>query len=132
MNQMLKKVQMDIQKNFGKDVNWDSLPKGSFNCYMFAVFNTVPTEVLDFVDEEHGIAICKCLTNEKLSIGGIGGISGRIHYTTVAGLIKALKCDLACLGILLEDSSLEEIVTNPFVKLAFYYLFTLLCPGLFY
>lgn len=46
-SQILRKIQMDIRNNFGKIVDWNSLPKEHFNCFMFAVSNTVPTEVLD-------------------------------------------------------------------------------------
>lgn len=119
-NQVLRKIQMDIRNNFGKIVNWDSLPKGSFNCYMFAVSNTVPTEVLHH--EENGKIFLTSLINENVPyFGEIGQISGKVHYTNVSGLIEALKCDFETLGIQAEECSLDEIIANQGVKIAFYY-----------
>ncbi len=119
-SQILRKIQMDIRNNFGKIVDWDSLPKGNFNCFMFAVSNTIPTEILDH--EKDGHTFLKSLINENIPyFGDIGQISGEVHYTSVSDLIEALKSDLETLGILATECSSEEIVADQCIKIAFYY-----------
>lgn len=119
-SQILRKIQMDIRNNFGKAVNWDSLPKRNFNCFMFAVLNTIPTEVLYY--EKDGQNFLKSLINENIPyFGDIGQISGKVHYTNISELIEALKSDLETLGILAEECSSKEIMLNQCIKIAFYY-----------
>lgn len=119
-SQILQKIQMDIRNNFGKIVDWDSLPKENFNCFMFAFSNTVPTEILAF--KEDGQIFLESLINEKVSyFGDIGQISGKVHYTSVSELIEAVKSDFETLGILAEECSSKEIVLNECIKIAFYY-----------
>lgn len=119
-SQILRKIQMDIRNNFARIVDWDSLPKGNFNCFMFAVFNTVPTEVLDY--EKDGHVFLRSLVNENVPyFGDIGQISGKVHYTNVLELVEALKCDFETLGISAEECSSKEIVANQCIKIAFYY-----------
>lgn len=119
-NQILREIQMDIRKNFGKPVDWNSLPKGSFNCLMYAISNTVPTEVLDH--QEEGCCFLRSVIDENISyFGDIGQISGKVHYTNVSELIQALKSDFETLGILAEECSLKEILSNQYIKIAFYY-----------
>ena len=119
-SQILRKIQMDIRENFGKIVNWDSLPKENFNCYMFAILNTVPTEIFDY--SKDGQNFLKSLINEDVAyFGNIGQISGKVHYKNVSELIEALKSDFEALGILAEECSSKEIVANQCIKIAFYY-----------
>ena len=119
-SQILRKIQMDIRNNFGKIVDWDSLPKGNFNCFMFAIFNTIPTEVLYY--DKDGHTFLKSLINENVAyFGDIGQISGKVHYTSVSELIEALKSDFGTLGILATECSSEEVIANQCIKVAFYY-----------
>lgn len=119
-NKILREIQMDIRNNFGKTVNWDTIPKGNFNCFMFAISNTVPTEILDY--EEKGINYLRSLVGENVPyFGDIGQISGKTNYTTITELIEALKCDLETLGIFMENCSSETIVSDQYVKIAFFY-----------
>lgn len=121
-SQILRRIQMDIRNNFGKIVDWDSLPKGNFNCFMFAVSNTIPTEILHHQDEKDGRVFLESLVNEKVPyFSDIGQISGKVQYTNVSELIEALKSDLETLGILAEECSSKEIVSNQCIKIAFYY-----------
>lgn len=119
-NEVLRKIQMDIRNNFGKAVDWSSIPKGDFNCFMFAVLNTVPTERLHHVQD--GINYLDSLINENvLYFADIGQISGKVNYTDISELIEAVKGDLDTLGILAQETSLTETVTKGCVKIAFYY-----------
>lgn len=119
-SQKLREIQMDIRNNFGKNVDWNSLPKGNFNCYMFALKNTIPTEIFDH--EENNQVFLRSLIDEKISyFGDIGQISEKVHYSNVSELIEALKSDLKILGFLATESSAEEIVEEQCIKIAFYY-----------
>ena len=118
---ILREIQMDIRKNFGKTVNWESLPKGKFNCFMYAVSNTIPTEVLyEEKDDEPPMLIS--LVNEPVAyFGNIGQISGNLNFRDTVGLIEALKADMKTLGILAEKCSPEDIVPNDCIKIVFLY-----------
>lgn len=127
-NEMLRKIQVDIRKNFGKAVKWDNVPKENFNCYMFAVSNTVPTEV--FAHEENGAVKLRSLLSESVAyFGDIGQISGKTAYNNATELIEALTCDLETLGILAESCSSDTIVPEQCVKIAFYYNTEALAEG---
>lgn len=118
-SQILRKIQMDIRNNFGKNVDWNSLPKGSFNCFMFAIKNTIPTEEFDHQEGEQ--VFLKSLINENVAyFGKIGQISGQLYYSSVPELKKALKCDLKTLGIIATECSEEEILEEKCIKIAFY------------
>lgn len=111
---------MDIRNNFGKTVDWDAIPKRNFNCYMYAIFNTIPTEVLSY--QKDGQNFLNSLINENiLYFTNIGQFSGKVNFTNVSELVEALKCDLETLGILAEECSSKEILSNQYVKIAFYY-----------
>lgn len=119
-NEVLRKIQMDIRNNFENAVDWSSIPRGDFNCFMFAVLNTIPTEILHHVQD--GINYLDSLLDENvLYFANIGQISGQTNYTNISELIEALKGDLDTLGILAQESSLTETVTNGCIKIAFYY-----------
>lgn len=119
-NDMLERIRLDIRNNFCKALNWDKIPKGNFNCYMFAVSNTVPTEVFDY--NKDGNTYLRSLISENVAyFGDIGQISGKKDYTNVTELIYALKCDLETLGISMEVCSLKKVVQEQCVKIAFYY-----------
>lgn len=118
-DQILRKIQMDIRKNFGKRVNWNNIPKGNFNCYMFAIFNTVPTEILDH--EENGENYLVSCINEDISyFGKIGQISGNTEYKNKEELVYAVKSDLKCLGIRAERCSTKEVMRDGETKIAIY------------
>jgi len=117
---ILREIQMNIRSNFGKLVNWDDIPKGNFNCYMFAISNTIPTEVFDY-EKDGEIYLKSCIGANVPYFGNIGQISGKSNYTNVTELINALKCDLETLGISVESCSLETVVPKQCVKIAFYY-----------
>ena len=114
---------MDIRSNFGKIVNWDCLPKGNFNCYMFAVMNTIPTEVLEYVDIISGMPVLRSLIDEHTPyyFADIGQISGNTCYTNSNELIEALKCDFETLGLSVEECNSNTPVPEGHIKIAFYY-----------
>lgn len=127
-SKILRDIQLDIRRNFGKTVNWSSLPKGNFNCFMFAISNTIPTEILWY--EIFGDILLKSTINEEIGyFSDIGQISGKTDFTNVSELIEALKCDLETLGILAEECTAKEILINKYVKIAFYYDTETLCKN---
>ena len=118
-NQILREIRMDIRNNFGKNVDWTSLPKENFNCFMFAIKNTIPTEKFDHQKGDQ--VFLKSLINEKVAyFGHIGQISGKLNYSSVPELIDALKSDLKLLGIIATECSEEEIIEEKCIKIAFY------------
>ena len=89
-SQKLREIQMDIRNNFSKNVDWNSLPKGNFNCYMFALKNTIPTEIFDH--EENNQVFLRSLIDEKISyFGDIGQISGKVSLLKCFGVNRSIK-----------------------------------------
>ena len=81
-NQILREIQMDIRNNFGKNVDWTSLPKENFNCFMFAIKNTIPTEKFDHQKGDQ--VFLKSLINEKVAyFGHIGQRAGTMFITNM-------------------------------------------------
>ncbi len=119
-DRILRKIRMDIHNNFGKKVDWSSIPTGNFNCYMFAIFNTVSTETLDCV-KDGKVFLNSLIHEEVMYFGRIGQFSGNTRYSTVPEVINAWKGDLRILGILAEECSLDEKLPNGYVKVAFFY-----------
>ncbi len=119
-SQVLRKIQMDIRNNFGKYVDWSSVPKETFNCYMFALSNTIATEVFSHC-EDGEIHLQSVIDENVVYFGDIGQISGKSNYSNKSELIDALKSDLEILGIIATESLDNDILTDKYVKIAFYY-----------
>lgn len=117
---ILREIQLDIRKNFGKAVNWEGIPKRNFNCYMYAISNTIPTEILDI--EYCGDLYYKSLIDENVTyFGDIGNISGKNEFKNIPELIEALKSDLDILGIKMSACSSKKLLIGRTQKIAFYY-----------
>ena len=72
----LKQIQENIRKNWGKVKPFKRIPKKHFNCYMFAVCCTVPTEILTCT------GTCISTINENVTyFGSIGQFSGSKYET---------------------------------------------------
>ena len=118
--QILRRIKIDIRNNFGKVINWNCLKVTHYNCFMFAVGNTIPTEI--FVCRENGIACLESLIGADVAyFGNIGQISGKNQYKSIEELIEALKSDLETLGFCIEESFLEQRIETGTIKIAFYY-----------
>lgn len=118
--EILRKIQLDIRKNFGKTVNWESIPKKNFNCYMYAISNTMPTEILDI--EYCGDLYYKSLIGENVTyFGDIGNISGKNEFKNIPELVEALRSDLDILGIKMSECLPNKLLLETEQKIAFYY-----------
>ena len=100
----LKQIQQSIRENWGKVRPFKTIPKNNFNCYMFAVCNTVPTEILICND------IYISTIGESISyFGCIGNISGTT-YKTLEEYKQAFINDLRVLGISAQEC-FEDVTT---------------------
>lgn len=110
----LKKIQKSIRKNWGKVKPFKKLRKKSFNCYMFAVCNTEPTEILTKDN------ICVSTIGENVTyFGSIGQISGTT-YKTLNEYKQAFINDLRVLGILPEECFEAPSITEDTIEIAFF------------
>ena len=126
MNEViLNQIRESIRKNWGKVQPFRKLPKNHFNCYMFAVCSTVPTEILrsdGFLESVIG--------EEKTYFSSIGNFSGTTYHNS-AELKQALLNDLDTLGITAEEvftSYTPSIFDRKSVLIAFYSNYI---PGMF-
>ncbi len=120
-NQILREIKIDIRKNWCNPIDWDSLPVGNFNCFMYSVFNTIPTEIFESFNESGHIELHSLVNENVAFFGDIGQISGKVNYSNVPELVKALKSDLATLGIKARKCFSWQKVRKGSVKIAFYY-----------
>ena len=110
----LKQIQKNIRENWGKVKPFKKIPKNCFNCYMFAICCTMPTEIL----LSSGTYISTI--NEKVAyFGAIGQFSGT-DYKTLQQYKKALVNDLRVLGIFAEECSKDFIPDEHTLKIAFF------------
>lgn len=110
----LKKIQNSIRKNWGKVKPFRKIPKKSFNCYMFAICNTEPTEI--FTKDN----TCVSTIGEDIAyFGSIGQIS-KTPYKTVNEYKQAFINDLRVLGILAEECFEDPTITGDTIKIAFF------------
>lgn len=110
----LKQIQENIRENWGKVKPFKKIPKNCFNCYMFAICCTIPTEIL----LNSGAYISTI--NEKVAyFGSIGQFSGT-DYKTLHQYKQALVNDLRVLGILAEECSKNFTPDEATLKIAFF------------
>lgn len=110
----LKQIQENIRENWGKVKPFKVIPKNYFNCYMFSICCTVPTEILT----NSGIYISTI--NESVAyFGSIGQFSGT-NYKTLEQYKKAWVNDLRVLGIYAEECSKDFIPDKNTLKVAFF------------
>ena len=110
----LKQIQENIRKNWGKVKPFKRIPKKHFNCYMFAVCCTVPTEILTRT------GTCISTINENVTyFGSIGQFSGS-KYETREQYKEAWVNDLRVLGIYAEECFEDFTPTEDTIKVAFY------------
>ena len=110
----LKQIQKNIRKNWGKVTPFKLIPKKHFNCYMFAVCCTMPTEILT----RTGTYI-STIDESVTYFGSIGQFSGTKYKTREQYKIAWLN-DLKVLGIHAEECSEDFIPTEDTIKVAFY------------
>lgn len=110
----LNQIQKNIRKNWGKVTPFKLIPKKHFNCYMFAVCCTVPTEILT----RTGTCISK-IDESVTYFGSMGQFSGTKYKTREQYKIAWLN-DLRVLGIYAEECSEDFIPTEDTIKVAFY------------
>lgn len=110
----LKKIRESIRNNWGKVRPFTKIPTKSFNCYMFAICNTEPTEMLTKDN------ICVSTVGENIAyFGSIGQISGTT-YKTLNEYKQAFINDLRVLGILAEECFEDPFITEDTIKIAFF------------
>lgn len=108
------KLRKNIQKNWGKVNSFRQIDKNDFNCYMFAICCTEPTEILT----AKGTYVSTI--GENISyFGAIGHISGTL-YKTLEEYKQAFINDLNVLGISAEECFDDFTVTGDDIKIAFY------------
>ena len=113
----LNLIRESIRKNWGKVQPFRKLPKNHFNCYMFAVCSTVPTEIL--VDDN---TLQSMVCENGSYFGSIGRFSGT-QYRNAKELKQALINDLDVLVIKAEETSedyLPSILDRKTILIAFY------------
>lgn len=121
----LEKIKQDIRKNWNKVLPFAFIPKPHFNCYMFAICCTIPTEIL----KDDGVL--ENLTGDsKTYFSSIGNFSGSTYHNQQQQK-QALLNDLDTLGITAEEvtsSYTPSIFDRKSVLIAFYSNYI---PGMF-
>lgn len=121
----LEKIKQDIRKNWNKVLPFTFIPKEHFNCYMFAVCCTIPTEI------PGGDGVLESFTGEKKTyFSSIGNFSGSTYHNQQQQK-QALLNDLDTLGITAEEvpsSYTPSIFDRKSVLIAFYSNYI---PGMF-
>lgn len=107
-------IKEDIRKNWGKVNTFSKIDKNNFNCYMFAVCCTKPTEILT----SNG-TYTSTIGEPIPYFGSIGHISGT-PYKTLEEYKQAFINDLKVLGISAEECFEDFLVTGEEIKIAFY------------
>lgn len=108
------KLRKNIQKNWGTVNSFRYIDKNTFNCYMFAICCTEPTEILT------AKGTYASTIGENISyFGAIGNISGT-PYKTLEEYKQAFINDLNVLGISAEERFDDFTVTGEDIKVAFY------------
>ena len=111
---VLKKIQKSIRENWGKVEPFKKIPQRSFNCYMFAICNTEPTEVLT-----ESNTYVSTIGEDIPYFGAIGHISGTA-YKTLDEYRQAFINDLRVLGIRAEECLEEPCITADTILIAFF------------
>jgi hypothetical protein len=110
----LKKIQESIRNNWGQVKPFKAIPYKSFNCYMFAICNTEPTEILTESN------MCVSTIGEDIAyFGSIGNISGTT-YETLEEYRQAFINDLRVLEIRAEECFEEQCITENTILIAFF------------
>ena len=118
MNQkILEKVQMNIRKNFGKEITYQNNNPFTMNCFMYAVFCNQPIEICKEIIS--GIPDLYSFDG-KAYFSTIGGFSNS-KFNTLIGLKRALTKDLDVLGLNSEWVSKDYKLKENEFKIAFYY-----------
>lgn len=110
----LKKIQESIRKNWGKVKPFNKIPIYNFNCYMFAICNTEPTEILF-----NGRMMVSTVGEYVSYFGSIGRFS-RTSYKNLEQYKQALINDLRVLGILAEECEADAEIDKEQIKIAFF------------
>lgn len=120
---ILEDIQLDIRKNFNKHNNlfWKKIDITHYNCYMYVISNTIPTEMLDYLSDDQPFLRSVISYNMKFFFGDIGQISGKINFHNTEQLKEALKADLNVLGFDVKECTLSEKLDKRYKRIAFFY-----------
>jgi len=110
----LKKIQESIRENWGKVKPFKEVPKNNFNCYMFAVCCTEPTEILI----SNGCFVSTI--NESVGYFGSIGQFSETTYKTLEQYKQAFINDLNVLGISVEECFEDFTPPEDTIKIAFF------------
>lgn len=114
----LQEIRKSIRRNWGKFAPFENIPQNHFNCFMFAICSTIPTEI--FITNTTCISL---LCEDVAYFGSIGQFS-RTKYKTREEFKQAFKNDLKVLGIHAEECAVDFIPTKTTLKIAFYSNYT--------
>lgn len=112
----LYEIKQNIYQNFGKEL--PEILTTAMNCYMFAVFCTIPTE--QYQGEINGQILLRSLIGEEIAYFGSIGSFSHTTFWDKESLIFSVRSDLECLGFSVRSSWKNDIQPNE-VAIIFYY-----------